>query len=97
MSEGPPYHRHPFERLIDAAEDLPGGELLGHGAQAVEHQVERGMEALTERIGGPARVRVVVLLAAVLGLAGPGTGAGEQDPARLATLAALAHSAAGGR
>lgn len=69
------YHRHPFARLFRAVEDLTGRRVLGHGAHAVEQQVERGMGALTERIGGPARMRVVVLLAAVLGLSSADTGA----------------------
>lgn len=75
MTKGPPYHHHPFERLRQATEDLPGGELLEQGAHVLEHQVERGVEALTERIGGRARTRAVLLLAAVLALSSADTGA----------------------
>ncbi|MGH9089613.1 MAG: MFS transporter [Acidimicrobiales bacterium] len=75
MSKGAPYHRHPFERLLHAAEDLPGGALIEQGAEAVERQVDQGWAALTHKVGGRARITVVILLASVLAMSSADTGA----------------------
>jgi MFS family permease len=45
------------------------------GAVVIEQQVDHGLEVLTEKLGGPARLRAIVLLAAVLGLSAADTGA----------------------
>jgi MFS family permease len=45
------------------------------GAVAVEQQLDHGVEVLTEKVGGPARLRAVLLLAAVLALSAADTGA----------------------
>lgn len=49
--------------------------MIEHGAEAVERGVDRGRAALTEKVGGQARIKVVILLASVLGLASADTGA----------------------
>ena len=71
----PAFHRQVFRHLREVSEELPGGEAVGRGAEAMGRQVEQGLGAITERVGGPARVRVVVLLAAVLALSSADTGA----------------------
>lgn len=75
MTKGPPFHRHVFEHLREAGEDLPGAQAVGHGALALERRLKRGVDLVTENIGGRARTRVVLLLAAILGLASADTGA----------------------
>ena len=78
MSEHRPGGRHLGERLRRLGrrvESLPGGEVLEQGAALVQGGVETGVEVLEEKVGGPARLRVVILLAAVLGLASADTGA----------------------
>lgn len=75
MSKARAYHRRAFERWTEAIEDLPGGEIVEQGAQALGHQVERGRDFVVEKVGGRARALVVVLLASVLGLASADTGA----------------------
>lgn len=74
MSREPLLERLRFAHLLELAEGLPGVEVVRHGAEAVGAGADHGIEALAERVGGPARFRVVVLLAAVLGLSGADTG-----------------------
>jgi len=64
-----------FRYLRDVGGDLPGGGAVERGAEAVSRQVGAGIEAITDRVGGPARVRAVALLAAVLALSAADTGA----------------------
>lgn len=75
MSKARPYRRHTFERWLDGVEHLPGGAVIEQGAQVLERQVERGRDFVVEKVGGRARLTVVVLLASVLGLASADTGA----------------------
>lgn len=75
MSDGRPFHQQLFAHLRDLGEGLPGADTVERGAEVVERRVERGIEMVTERVGGPARVRVVILLAAVLALSAADTGA----------------------
>jgi MFS family permease len=82
MENRHPFHRQLFERLRAVGEGLTGREaveplvqVVGRGAEVVEQQVERGVEAVVETVGGWARARVVVLLAAVLALSSADTGA----------------------
>lgn len=76
------FHRQLFDRLRSVGEDLAdtevvelGAQVVGLGAQVVGRQVERGVEAVVDTVGGWARTRVVVLLAAVLAIASADTGA----------------------
>ncbi len=82
MDNRTPFHRQLFERLRAVGEGVADGEaiepvahLVERGAEVVERQVERGVEAVVETVGGRARTRVVVLLAAVLALSSADTGA----------------------
>src|SRR5579862_6031620 len=83
--ERPAFHRQVFRHLREVSEELPGGEAVGRGAEAVGRQVEQGLDAITERVGGPARVRAVALLAAVLALSSADTGAIAAVAPRLET------------
>jgi MFS family permease len=67
------FHRQILDHLRGV--ELPGGVVVERGAEAIGRRVEQGIDAVTEKVGGPARVRVVVLLAAVLALSSADTGA----------------------
>lgn len=71
MKKGPAFHRQVFARLLEVSQDLPGGDVVERGAEAIE----RGVDAVTDRVGGPVRIRVVILLASVLALSAADTGA----------------------
>jgi MFS family permease len=71
MTKGPPFHRQVFAQLRSVGQDIAGGEVVERGAEVLE----RGVDAVTSRVGGPARVRVVVLLASVLALSAADLGA----------------------
>ncbi|MGH8988345.1 MAG: MFS transporter [Acidimicrobiales bacterium] len=71
MKRGPAFHRQVFAHLRGVGRELPGGVVVERGAIVIE----RGVDALTTRVGGPLRVRVVLLLAAVLALSAADTGA----------------------
>lgn len=62
-------------RLLHRIEKVPGAKVLEQGAAVVGSQLEAGVDIVEERVGGPARLQVVVLLASVLGLASADTGA----------------------
>lgn len=80
-------NRHPFRRQLLCRLRAVGGGLADHqavepvaqaverGASLVGEQVERGVEAVVDTVGGSARARVVLLLAAVLALSSADTGA----------------------
>ncbi len=65
------FHLHLFKRLRAVPHELAATDAVGLGAQIVD----RGVEAVVETVGGRARTRVVVLLAAVLALSSADTGA----------------------
>lgn len=71
----PPFHRQLFRHLREISAELPGGEAVERGAEVVERRVEHSLAAVTDRIGGPARLRVVAILASVLALSAADTGA----------------------
>ncbi len=79
MRKSAPFHRQLFAHLRGVSQELPGGEALERGVErGVElgaEAIERGMDAVTDRVGGPARVRAVLLLASVLALSAADTGA----------------------
>lgn len=79
MTRGRPFHRQLFRHLREVSQELPGGEAAERAAeraaQAVGRQVEQGLDLVTDRVGGPARLRVIVLLASVLAISSADTGA----------------------
>lgn len=70
-----PFHRQAIEHLREVSEELPGAAALERGAELIEQRVEHGVELITEKVGGTARLRVIVLLAGVLALSSADTGA----------------------
>jgi len=75
MRKAPAFHRQVFEHLRGVSQELPGGDAVERGMERGAEVIERGIDAVTERIGGPARVRAVLLLAGVLALSAADTGA----------------------
>jgi MFS family permease len=75
MRKGSAVHRQLFAHLRGVGHDLPGGVVLERSVELGAVAIERGVDALTTRVGGPARVRVVLLLASVLALSAADTGA----------------------
>lgn len=66
MSRTPHFDRRSFVQLREAVEE---------GAEALEHGLEGGLGRLRDVVGGRARLKVVVLLAAVLAMSSADTGA----------------------
>jgi MFS family permease len=71
MKKGSAFHRQVFAHLRGVGHELPGGIVVERGAVVIE----RGVDAFTARVGGPVRVRVILLLASVLALSAADTGA----------------------
>ncbi|MGH9046414.1 MAG: MFS transporter, partial [Acidimicrobiales bacterium] len=74
MGKGMTSHRQ-FSWLRDTSAELPGAAVVERGAEVVESGINQVVEALSDKFGGKARLRVVVLLAAVLGISAADTGA----------------------
>ncbi len=72
---GPAFHRQVFAHLLDVGRELPGSVVVERGVERGAVVIQSGVDALTTRVGGPARVRVVALLASVLALSAADTGA----------------------
>lgn len=85
MRKGPAFHRQVFAALREVSQDLPGGEVVGRSVGLGAEAIERSVDAVTARVGGPARVRVVLLLASVLALSAADTGAVAAVAPRLET------------
>lgn len=85
MTRAPAFHRQVFEHLREVSQELPGGEAVERGVERGAEAIGRGVESVTERVGGPARVRVVLILAAVLALSAADTGSIAAIAPRLET------------
>ncbi|HVC15336.1 MAG TPA: MFS transporter [Acidimicrobiales bacterium] len=84
-TRSPAFHRQVFAHLREVSQELPGGEVVERGVERGAEALERGVGAVTERVGGPARVRAVLLLASVLALSAADTGAIAAIAPRLET------------
>jgi MFS family permease len=85
MSKGAPFHRQVFAHLRVVSQELPGSEAFERGVELGAEAIERGVGAVTDRVGGPARVKAVLLLASVLALSAADTGAIAAVAPRLET------------
>ncbi len=74
-NSGPAFHRQVFAHLRVVGRELPGSVVVERGVERGAVVIQSGVDALTTRVGGPARARVVVLLASVLALSAADTGA----------------------
>jgi len=90
-----PFHRQIVEHLRAVSGGLPGGQAVERGAALIEERVELGVELVTDRVGGRARVRAVVLLASVLALSSADTGAISAIAPKLETTLHIGNVAIG--
>jgi MFS family permease len=68
------YRKWPVLGGLLRMDHVPGGQVVHRQAEKVGDELREGAEFVAEKVGGPARVRVVILLASVLALSSADVG-----------------------